>query len=83
MLSCSSSVNNLSLLLDDIYTMSFALKCKSLTNKQKLKPWISGIVASNIKKRNRYFILYKQGRITREMYVTLRNYVTNQIRVKK
>ena len=80
---CSSAIDNLSLLLDDVYTMSCALKCKSLTNKQKLKPWISGIVASNIKKRNRYFILYKQGQISREMYVNLRNYVTNQIRVKK
>ena len=56
---------------------------KTLSAKNTTKPWISGEICANIKKRQNYYSLVRQNKMTHELYSRFRNFVPNQIRQAK
>ena len=54
-----------------------------MPNKDFKKPWITREIVSNIKKRQRYFVLYCQNKIPKKFFTHFQNFVTGQIRHPK
>ena len=80
---CSDSFSQFYTTLLNIYHESCPLKVKNVSPKQFRKPWITKVILSNIKKRQNYFSLYKDGKISSNEYKHFRNFVTYQIRNSK
>ena len=73
-------------LIDLIYIIYFSccpLKTKTKSSKKFNKPWIFVNISVNIKKRQAYYLLFKQGKLPETFYNNFRNLVTNQIRTSK
>ena len=65
------------------YNESIPLKKKVISVKDQLKPWITPVIKSSIKRRHHYFSLYKQNRMSKQEYNTFRNRLNNEIRYAK
>ena len=65
------------------FHISCPVKKKSISPKDKLKPWINDSIKRDMKQRAYYFKLYKLKRITKIFYNTFRNNVTKKIRFAK
>ena len=77
---------SLEALIDLIYNIYFSccpIKTKTISSKKLNKPWISLEISVNIKKKQAYYLLFKQGKLPVTFYNNFRNYVTNQIRTSK
>ena len=76
-------INEASQLLFDRINNAFQLCCpiltKTLSPKNTTKPWISGEICANIKKRQNYYSLVRQNKMSHQFYSRFRNFVTNQI----
>ena len=70
-------------LVMNYYNLHCPIVTRYLSYKTYKKPWISRELRDKIKIRNNYYILYKSGKMSREVYVRYRNVVTNEIRKKK
>ena len=56
---------------------------KDLSPKNTTKPLISVKICANIKKRQNYYSLVRQNKMSHQFYSRFRNVVTNQIRQAK
>ena len=56
---------------------------KTLSPKNTTKPWISGEICANVKKRQNYYSLVRQNKMSHQLYSRFRNSVINQIRQAK
>ena len=79
---------NLSLVrLTEIFYLYYNAHCpvvrKSKSFKSKIKPWITRDILSDIKKRQNFGLLYKQGKVQKSVYTRFRNHVTSKIRASK
>ena len=79
----NTSVNDLADLIHECYLLACPLKSSIISNRQLKKPWISRSLSILIKRRETFFIAYKNGRMSRSTYCNFRNYVTNLIRSSK
>ena len=83
----SDNINEATQLLFDRTNNAFKLSCpirtKTLSPKNTTKPWISGEICANIKKRHNYYSLVRQNKMSRQFYSRFRNFDTNQIRQAK
>ena len=79
----NGSVSQLTNIINNCYNICCPMRTKTISHKSKLKPWITNEIISNIKLRNSYAVLYRQGKIPRDYYHRFRNYVTTQIRKSK
>ena len=59
------------------------IRTKTLSPKTATKQLISGKICENIKKRQNYYSLVKQNKMSHQFYSRFRNFVTNQIRQTK
>ena len=57
--------------VDNTYKLCCPIKSKTLSNKDLKKPWSSGEIISNIKKRQHYFALYCQNKIPKKFYTQI------------
>lgn len=73
----------LSNILNDIYCKCFPIKVKYLSQKRINKPWLSSAILCSIKKKSKYFKLYKLGLVNEAYYKRYRNTLTNVIRSAK
>ena len=80
---CATSLSTFTEVLHEIYDSCCPIKTKTISPKSLKKPWINRKILRNIKTRQNYFTLYKQGRLSKENYNNFRNFVTNQIRASK
>ena len=80
---CSDSLSAFHEALLSIYYDSCPIKIRTISPKKFKNPWITKIILTNIKKRQNYFSLYKQGKLSLNEYKSFRNFVTNQIRSSK
>ena len=70
-------------LIFSAYADSCPIRVKKISNKRLLKPWIDHEILMDIKLRQKYFIQYKQGLISKQFFTRFRNSITNRIRVAK
>ena len=77
------SLNSLENLIFELYYRFCPIKTKTISIKQYSKPWITREILHNVKKRQAYFILFKQNKVDRNFYFNYRNFVTNLIRISK
>ena len=61
----------------------FPVKQKTVSMKQLKSPWLTDDLFTCIKKKHKFFSLYKQGEITREFYTRYKNLLTFAIRKSK
>ena len=82
-ISNNDNINEAKQLLFDIINNAFTLCCpirtRTLSHKNTTKPWISGEISANIKKRRNYHSLVRQNKMSHQLYLRFRNFVTNQI----
>ena len=65
------------------YSTSCPIKVRKFSYKRLIKPWINSELLVDIKQRQRYFIQYKKGVISKQYFTRFRNDLTNRIRVAK
>ena len=74
-------------LLDDVimhfYNMHCPIKTKTITKRDREKPWIDGEIKSLINTRNHYYYLSQNQQMSDDEYKIFRNYVTRRIRDSK
>ena len=80
---CASSLTMFQEVLHEIYNECCPIKTKTISPKRFRKPWINRKIILDIKKRQNYFNLFKQGKISKVTYKRFRNYVNGQIRNSK
>ena len=80
---CSHSVSKLTDILYETFDTCCPIKEKTISPKRFKKPWITRKILINIKKRQNYFTLFKQGKLSKDVYSRFRNYVNSQIRNAK
>lgn len=68
-----SRVNYFNDTISKIYNKCFPLKTKNMSSKRLQKPWITGDLINSIRMKSKYFKLYRQGLISREMNNRYRN----------
>ena len=78
-----SATNKLCDVLFKCYDNKCPIKTKTLSYKDKIKPWIDSELKVLIKRREKYFILYRQSKLDGNIYRTFRNYVTKKLRLAK
>jgi hypothetical protein len=84
--SCNDCDRAISLLTEVIYDMfndCCPIRVKTVSPKNVTKPWIKGEILCNIKKRQNYLLLYRQGKLSKYVCSRFRNFVTSQIRSAK
>ena len=69
--------------INNAFKPSCPIRTKILSNKNTTKPWISGEICANIKKRQNYYSLVRQNKMSHQFYSRFRNFDKNQIRQAK
>lgn len=69
--------------LNNLYTSSFPIKTKYLSEKRFKKPWLTPALLQSIKNKSKYFKLYKLGLISHVFYTNYKNKLTSLIRRSK
>ena len=69
-------------LIELIMLLNYAVlfEQRPLSPKNTTKPWISGEICANSKKRQNCYLLVRQNKMSHQFYSRFRNFVTNQIR---
>ena len=65
------------------FNLCCPLQTKLLNEKDLTKPWINGYIKGLIKKRQNYFKLLRQQKMSRQDFNRFRNFVTDKIRASK
>ena len=85
-----TSIEDVDLSFSKLYDLIFEKYCSCfpvvtlrLSNKQISKPWINREINCMIKRRQAYFSLFKQHKLSSAFYNRFRNFVTNEIRISK
>ena len=82
-LDCDSSLTELNNIIMSEYNRNCPVLCKSVTRRERIKPWITSHIKNLIKRRQNLFKLLIKNRISRLEYNRFRNYVTTEIRNSK
>ena len=77
------AVNSLADVVFSCYDRHCPVIRRTVSYKTKLKPWISDDIRSDIRKRQHFDLLCKQGKMHKAVYRRFRNYVTSKIRAAK
>ena len=77
------SISKLNNVIINQYNLCCPIKTKTIKKKDRDKPWICNSLKNLIKKRQRYFYLFKQGKLSSVQFKSFKNYVTNLIRLNK
>ena len=80
---CSVSLSMFTEALHEVYNSCCPLKSKTVSPKAIRKPWINKNILKNIKKRQNYFTLFKENKMSKENYARFRNFVNGLIRKSK
>jgi len=80
---CDAQIETLYNVIFNEYDKECPIKNKTKSYKSKHKPWITNAILQNMKRRQAYFVLYKQNKLPKVFYNRFRNFVTNQIRNSK
>ena len=80
---CSEAIYNLDKIIMTGYDNACPKRRKKIDYLDKTKPWISKAMLELISKRQHYYNLLKQNRITADSYNRFRNSVTSKIRNAK
>ena len=78
-----AAVQNLGNVLLNYFNTCCPIKTRTLSYKRKMKPWITNDIVGFIRTRQKYYMLYLQGRMRRETFSRFRNFVTLKIRAAK
>ena len=78
-----AAVIGLERLVLNYFNIHCPIICREISFKSKTKPWISLDIVNDIKKRQNYSLLWKQGKLQKNVFVRFRNYVTSKIRAAK
>ena len=70
-------------LINNAFKLCCPIRTKTVPPKITTKPWISCEICANIKKRQNYYSLVRQNKMSHQFYARFRNFVTNQIRQAK
>ena len=76
-------INLLEDMLMNLYNVDCPIISKNVSYKDRIKPWIDRETKMCIRTRQRYFIMYKLGKMSRVVYSEYRNMVTTMIRTKR
>ena len=79
----NDAFNKFDAIFSEEYELSFPIRSRKITNKDKSKPWISGNLLNLVRRKQNLYYLLKQGRLTTESYNRFKNHVTSQIRIAK
>ena len=83
----NDNINEATQLLFERINNAFKLFCpirkKTVSPKNTTKPWISDKICENIKKRQNFYSIVRQNKMSHKFYSQFRNFVTNQIRQAK
>ena len=79
----NAAVVDLSDIIVNYFNVFCPIKTKIISYKSKIKPWITSSILGDIKKRQSFYLLYRQGKMRRETFNRFRNYVTLRIRNAK
>ena len=79
-LDCDSSLSMLNHIILKEYNTCCPIIYKTVTRKERAKPWINSAIKNLIRRRQNLFKLLTRGRITRREYNRYRNFVTQEIR---
>ena len=66
-----------------IYNRCCPVKTRTVSYKDRIKPWISLEIKGYMRKRQNYLVPYRSGRMTRAVYNRYRNFVTNRIKIAR
>ena len=65
--------------INNAFKLCCPIRTKTLSPKNTTKPWISGEICANIKKRQDYYSLVRQNKMSHQFYLRFKKFVTNQI----
>ena len=77
------SIEELTKVINDAYDICCPRRSKILSPKSLTKPWVDHEILILIRKRNSYFVLFRQGKVSKKIYTDFRNFVTHRIRKAK
>ena len=80
---CDVALSRLNAVIQEAFDTCCPIRCKTVSSKSRLKPWINYAILGNIRKRRAYYTLYRQQKIPKSFYIQFRNFVTLQIRNAK
>ena len=63
----------------NIYCFCCLITTKTKSSKKNRKPWICADISGNIRKRQSYYLLFKQVKLAENFYNNFQNKVTDQI----
>ena len=66
-----------------LYNKHFPVKCKTITRKSLLKPWVTSTLANRIKIKDKLSLQSKKGRVNKQVYKDFRNLLNKQLRNAK
>ena len=69
--------------INNAFKLCCPIRTKTLSHKIATKPWISGEICADIKKRQNYYSLVRQNKMSHQFNARFRNFVTSQIRQAK
>ena len=76
--SVEGAVSELYNVLFDYYNISCPIRIKTVSYKDKVKPWIGDELKKLIKRRERYYILYRKGKLNGNVFKSFANEVTKK-----
>ena len=79
----TEAVARLDCVLYEYYNQYCPLITKTISPKDKQKPWITRDIVNEIKRRQNLQVIYKMGKISEATFKRFRNYVTAKIRTSK
>ena len=81
--SVDEAVAGFDTILKNTFNTCCPIQSKTISYKSIKKPWITQEILVNIKKRQNYYKLYCENKISNYTYNRFRNFVTGQIRTSK
>ena len=69
--------------LDSVYCRSFPLQVRTVGRKRLEKPWLTPALLESVRKKARYFKLYKEGLISESFNKNYKNKLTSLLRASK
>ena len=77
---CDLAIEELHNSLLNLYNQFSPIKTKSITHKDRNKPWINSSLKNMIKRRQNLYILFKLNKISSVAFNRFKNMVTSTIR---
>ena len=79
----NEAIAKLELILYQIFNEHCPIITKTLSPKNRSKPWITSEILSLVKKRHNLFVLLRAGRVSKLTYNRYRNFVSSRLRYAK